>query len=98
MILPTVTDRRFTDRTGERCGCCPAHEANNGQFVGRIAYITGEKALVRIVAKGSMRIISWSRVKPETFFKDRPDVELQLGHSFDADLARVLKSAWQSPR
>ena len=50
-----------------------------------------------MVAKGSMRIISWSRVKLETFFKDRPDVVLQLGHSLGADLTRLLKSAWQSP-
>ena len=43
--------------------------ASNGQFVGQIAYITGEKALVSIVAKGSMRIISWPRVKLDTFFQ-----------------------------
>ena len=55
------------------------------------------KAPVSIVAKGSMRIISWSRVKLETIFKDRPDVVLQLGHSLGADLTRLLKSAWQSP-
>jgi hypothetical protein len=41
-----------------------------------------------------MRIISWSRVKLETFFKDRPDVVLQLGDSLGADLTRLLKSAW----
>ena len=52
-------------------------ELADGQFVGRIAYITGEKVPVSI-AKGSTRIISWSCVKLETFFKDRPDVELQL--------------------
>ena len=66
-------------------------ELGDGQFVGQIAYITGEKAPVSIVAKGSMPIISWSRVKHETFFKDRPDVELQLGHSLGADLTRLLK-------
>ena len=37
-----------------------------------------------------MRIISWSRVKLDTFFKDRPDVELQLDHSLGADLTRLL--------
>jgi hypothetical protein len=37
-----------------------------------------------------MRIISWSRVKLETFFKDRPDVELQLGDSLGPDLTRLL--------
>jgi hypothetical protein len=31
-------------------------------------------------------------------FKDRPDVEPQLGHSLSADLTRLLKAAWQSPR
>jgi len=72
-------------------------ELGDGQFVGQIAYITGQKAPVSIVAKASMRIISWSRVKLETFFKDRPDVVLQLGHSLGADLTRLLKSAWQSP-
>ena len=45
-----------------------------------------------------MRIILWSRVKLETFVKDGPDVELQLGYSLGADLTRLLKSAWQSPR
>jgi CRP-like cAMP-binding protein len=72
-------------------------ELGDGQFVGQIAYIAGEKAPVSILAKASMRIISWSRVKLETFFKDRPDVELQLGHGLSADLTRLLKSAWQSP-
>ena len=73
-------------------------EIGDGQFAGQIAYITGEKAPIGIVAKGSMRIISWSRVKLETFFKDRPDVVLQLGHSLGADLTRLLESAWQSAR
>ena len=73
-------------------------ELSDGQFAGQIAYITGEKAPIGIVAKGSMRIISWSRAKLETFFKGRPDVELQLSHSLGADLTRLLKSAWQSPR
>ena len=73
-------------------------ELGDGQFVGQIAYITDEKAPVSIIAQGSMHIISWSRVKLETFFKERPDVELQLGHSLGADLTRLLKSAWQSPR
>ena len=73
-------------------------ELGDGQFVGQIAYITGEKAPVSVVAQASMRIISWPRVKLETFFKDRPDVELQLGHSLGADLTRLLKSAWQSSR
>jgi len=65
-------------------------ELGDGQFIGQIAYITNEKAPVSIVAKGSMRIISWSRVKLDTFFKDRPDVELQLDHSLGADLTRLL--------
>jgi hypothetical protein len=65
-------------------------------LVGQIAYITGEKAPVSI-AKGSTRIISSSCVKLEAFFKDRPDVELQLGHNLGADLTWLLKSAWQSP-
>ena len=73
-------------------------ELGDGQFVGQIAYITDEKAPVSIIAQGSMHIISWSRVKLETFFKERPDVELQLGHSLGADLTRLLKSAWLSPR
>jgi CRP-like cAMP-binding protein len=73
-------------------------ELGDGQFVGQIAYITGEKAPVSIVAKRSTRIISWSRVKLKTFFKDGPDVEQQLGHRLGADLTRLLKSAWQSPR
>jgi CRP-like cAMP-binding protein len=73
-------------------------ELGEGQLVGQIAYITGEKAPVSIVAKGSLRIIFWARVKLETFFKDRPDVEPQLGHGLGADLTRLLKSAWQSPR
>jgi hypothetical protein len=68
-------------------------ERGEGQFIGQIAYITGEKAPVSIVAKGSMRIISWSRVKLETFFKDMPDAELQLDHGLGADLTRLLKSA-----
>jgi hypothetical protein len=42
-----------------------------GQFVGQIAYITGETAQVRIVARGSTRIISWLHVKLKTFFKDK---------------------------
>ena len=67
-------------------------ELGDGQFVGQIAYITGEKAPVSLVAEGSMRIISWSRVKLERFFKDRPDVELPLGHSLGVDLTRLLKS------
>ena len=62
-------------------------------MVGQIAYITGEKAPVSI-AKGSTRIISSSCVKLEAFFKDRPDVELQLGHNLGADLTWLLKSAW----
>jgi hypothetical protein len=73
-------------------------ELSDGQFVGQIAYITGEKAPVSVVAQASMRIISWSRVKLEKFFKDRPDVEGQLGHSLGADLTRLLESAWQSSR
>jgi hypothetical protein len=64
-------------------------ELGDGQFVGQIAYITGQKAPVSIVAKASMRIISWSRVKLETFFKDRPDVGLQLGHRLGSDLTRL---------
>ena len=71
-------------RNGEKVA-----ELGDGQFVGQNAYITGENAPVSIVAKGSMRIISWSRVKLEAFFKDRPDVELQLGHSLGADLTRL---------
>jgi len=70
-------------------------ELGDGQFVGQIAYIAGGKAS-RQHAKGSTRIIS-SRVKLETFFKGRPDVELQTGHSLGADLTRLLKPAWQSP-
>ena len=66
-------------------------ELGDGQFVGQIAYIAGEKAS-RQHAKGSTRIIS-SRVKLETFFKGRPDVELQTGHSLGADLTRLLKPA-----
>jgi hypothetical protein len=65
-------------------------ELGDGQFVGQIAYITGEKDPVSIIAKGSIRIISWSRVKLETFFKDRPDVELQLRHSRGAGLTRLF--------
>jgi hypothetical protein len=36
---------------------------------GQFARITGEKAPVSIVAKGSMRIISWSHVKRKTFLQ-----------------------------
>jgi hypothetical protein len=45
-----------------------------------------------------MRVISWPRARLEAFLKDRPDVELALGGSLSADLTRLLKSAWQSPR
>ena len=44
-------------------------EPGDGRFVGQIAYITGEKAPVSIVAKRSTRIISWSHVKLKTFSK-----------------------------
>ena len=44
-------------------------ELGDGRFVGQIAYITGEKAPVSIVAKWSTRIISWSHVKLKTFSK-----------------------------
>jgi hypothetical protein len=37
--------------------CRKVAELGDGQFVGQIAYIIGEKAPVSIVAKGSMRII-----------------------------------------
>jgi CRP-like cAMP-binding protein len=73
-------------------------ELSDGQFVGQIAYITGGKAPVSVVAQASMRIISWSRVKLETFFNDRPDLEGQLGHSLGVDLTRLIESAWQSSR
>jgi hypothetical protein len=63
-----------------------------------VPHIAGEKAPVSIVAKGSTRIISWSHVKLKTFFEHRPDVEPQLDDSLGADLTRLLKSAWQSPR
>ena len=91
--LGDCTDKADVRLDGEKVA-----QLGDGQFVGQIAYITDEKAPVSIIAQGSMHIISWSRVKLETFFKERPDVELQLGHSLGADLTRLLKSAWQSPR
>jgi hypothetical protein len=53
------------DRYGPRA----VAELGDGRFVAQIAYTTGEKAPVSVVAKRSTRIISWSHVKLKTVSK-----------------------------
>ena len=72
-------------------------ELASGQFVGQIAFVTGENTPVSVTAREPMRVLSWPRETMESFLRSRPDVAVMLGRSLDAELVRLLKDRWQSP-
>lgn len=72
-----------------------------GAFIGKAAFLTGEKAPVSIVVETPMRIVSWKMAELRKFLKGKPDLtqamQMTIGFDLQATLETVMRGRAAEP-
>jgi hypothetical protein len=68
-------------------------ELGQGQFVGEMSFLTGERPTVDVVAKGEVRLVTWPRGRLQAFLEQHGGLRAALQMILGADLVGKLRVA-----
>jgi CRP-like cAMP-binding protein len=68
-------------------------ELGQGQFVGEMSFLTGERPTVDVVAKGEVRLVSWPKERLHVFLEQHGGLRAALQMILGADLVSKLRVA-----
>jgi hypothetical protein len=64
----------------------------SGQFVGEVAFVTGESASASVIARTQCRCVRWRTEKLRSFLQERADIRATMQDIIGNDLAQKLRA------